>query len=49
MHGVREDVLDLQAAAVGLPCRKVRIPPACVNADYERAMGEAMAGPPRPT
>ena len=43
MHGVREEVLDRQAAALGLPCRKVWIPPACVNADYERAMGEATA------
>jgi uncharacterized protein (TIGR00290 family) len=43
MHGVREEVLDRQAEALGLPCRKVWIPPACVNADYERAMGEAMA------
>jgi uncharacterized protein (TIGR00290 family) len=41
MHGVREDVLDLQAAALGLPCRKVWIPQACVNADYERAMADA--------
>ena len=43
MHGVREDVLDRQADSLGLPCHKVWIPPACVNADYERAMGEAMA------
>jgi uncharacterized protein (TIGR00290 family) len=43
IHGVREDVLDRQAAAIGLPCRKVWIPPACINADYELAMGEAMA------
>jgi len=43
MHGVREEVLDRQAAALGLPCRKVWIEPSCVNADYERAMGEAMA------
>ena len=41
MHGVREDVLDRQAGALGLPCRKVWIPAACVNADYERAMAEA--------
>ena len=27
----------------GLPCRKVRIRAGCVNADYERAMGEAVA------
>ncbi|HTR03625.1 MAG TPA: ATP-binding protein [Thermoanaerobaculia bacterium] len=43
MHGVREEILDRQAEALGLPCRKVWIPPACVNADYEGAMGEAMA------
>ena len=43
MHGVREELLDLQAEALGLPCRKVRIPAGCVNADYERAMGDAVA------
>jgi uncharacterized protein (TIGR00290 family) len=43
MHGVREEVLDLQAEAAGLPCRKVRIPPGCVNADYEQAMGRSVA------
>ncbi len=26
MHGVREDILDLQALRVGLPVTKVRIP-----------------------
>ena len=26
MHGVREAILDRQAEALGLPCRKVRIP-----------------------
>ena len=43
MHGVRESVLDLQAAAAGLPCVKVTIPPGCVNAEYERALAEALA------
>ncbi len=43
MHGVREEILDLQAVRTGLPCRKVRIPARCVNADYERAMAEALA------
>src|SRR5262245_11630882 len=43
MHGVREEILDRQAEALGLPCRKVRIPAGCVNADYERAMGAAVA------
>ncbi len=42
MHGVREEILDRQAAALGLPCRKVRIPPGCANAQYERALGEAL-------
>jgi uncharacterized protein (TIGR00290 family) len=42
MHGVREEILDRQAQAAGLPCRKVRIPAGCSNADYERAMGEAV-------
>jgi uncharacterized protein (TIGR00290 family) len=43
MHGVREDVLDRQAEELGLLCRKVWIPAACVNDQYERAMGEAVA------
>jgi uncharacterized protein (TIGR00290 family) len=42
MHGVREEVLEAQARAAGLPLRRVAIPAGCVNADYERAMGEAM-------
>jgi uncharacterized protein (TIGR00290 family) len=42
MHGVREEILDRQARALDLPCRKVRIPAGCVNADYERAMGAAV-------
>jgi uncharacterized protein (TIGR00290 family) len=43
MHGVREAVLELQARAAGLPLRRVRIPAGCVNAEYERRMGEAVA------
>ena len=43
MHGVREELLDRQAEALGLPCRKVRIPAGCINADYETAMGAAVA------
>ena len=42
MHGVREEILNLQAARARLPCIKVRIPPRCVNEDYERAMGAAL-------
>jgi uncharacterized protein (TIGR00290 family) len=43
MHGVREEILELQAARVGLPCVKVRIPPRCTNADYERAMEQTLS------
>jgi uncharacterized protein (TIGR00290 family) len=43
MHGVREALLDRQAAAVGLPCHKIRIPSPCPNEVYEREMVEALA------
>ncbi len=43
MHGVREELLDAQAAAVGLPLYKVRIPFPCPNEVYERAMRRALA------
>lgn len=42
MHGVREAILDLQAARARLPCVKVRIPARCVNVDYERAMASVL-------
>ncbi len=38
MHGVRESLLDQQAAATGLPLYKVAIPSPCPNEVYERAM-----------
>ena len=43
MHAVRESLLEIQAAAAGLPLVKVPIPSPCSNETYERAMGEAMA------
>ena len=43
MHAVRENLLELQAAAAGLPLVKVPIPSPCSNEVYERAMSEAMA------
>jgi uncharacterized protein (TIGR00290 family) len=43
MHAVRESLVEMQAAAAGLPLVKVPIPAACRNEIYERAMGEAMA------
>jgi uncharacterized protein (TIGR00290 family) len=42
MHAVREQLLDLQAAAVGLPVRKVSIPWPCPNHVYEAAMADAV-------
>jgi uncharacterized protein (TIGR00290 family) len=43
MHAVRESLLEIQAAEVGLPLVKVPIPYPCPNEVYERAMSEAMA------
>jgi uncharacterized protein (TIGR00290 family) len=43
MHAVREELLDQQAASLGLPCRKVLIPWPCVNEVYEAEMARAMA------
>jgi uncharacterized protein (TIGR00290 family) len=42
MHAVRVELLDRQAAALGLPCRKVRIPWPCPNDRYEQEMGRAL-------
>ncbi|MGH7963759.1 MAG: ATP-binding protein [Candidatus Binatia bacterium] len=43
MHHVREELLDAQAAAVGLPLYKVPIPTPCSNQQYEEAMAAALA------
>jgi uncharacterized protein (TIGR00290 family) len=43
IHGVREELLDAQLAAAGLPARKVRIPYPCPNEIYEREMTAAVA------
>lgn len=42
MHGVRQSLLEAQAAAAGLPLVKVEIPSPCPNEVYERAMAAAM-------
>jgi uncharacterized protein (TIGR00290 family) len=42
MHAVRESLVEMQAAAVGLPLVKVLIPAHCKNQDYERALASAM-------
>jgi len=43
MHAVRMDVLEAQAAALGLPLWPIPIPSPCPNEVYERAMAEAVA------
>jgi uncharacterized protein (TIGR00290 family) len=42
MHGVRRDLLHLQAASVGLPVVEAVIPPECPNELYEQRMAEAL-------
>ncbi len=45
-HGVREELLEMQATAIGLPLHKLYLPAgpsgACTNADYEELMGRVM-------
>lgn len=43
MHGVRETLLEAQAAAAGLPLWKVPLPWPCPNDAYEARMAEACA------
>jgi uncharacterized protein (TIGR00290 family) len=47
-HGVRETLLDAQAAAIDIPLQKVYLPAGpdqpCTNETYERIMGEVMTG-----
>jgi uncharacterized protein (TIGR00290 family) len=43
MHAVRVDLLDAQAASLGLPLWKIEIPSPCPNETYERAMAAAVA------
>jgi uncharacterized protein (TIGR00290 family) len=41
-HGVREVLLEKQAAALGFPLRKVYIPAGCINETYQERMGKAV-------
>ncbi|WP_462409695.1 Dph6-related ATP pyrophosphatase [Neobacillus sp. Marseille-QA0830] len=40
-HLVRDELIELQADALGIPVRKVYLPNHSTNGEYERAMGEA--------
>lgn len=42
MHGVREALLEAQAASLGLPLYRVEIPSPCPNEVYERAMATVL-------
>lgn len=42
MHGVRQQLLEMQIAAAGLKPMLVHIPHPCTNDIYEKAMAEAM-------
>ena len=42
MHGVRNELLDRQVAALGLPCIKVPLPYPCPNEIYEQRMAAAV-------
>jgi len=44
MHAVRTELLEAQAASLGLPLWKVPIPSPCSNEIYQRIMGEAVRG-----
>ena len=43
MHAVRVELVESQAAALGLPLWQVPIPSPCPNDAYERAMAQAVA------
>jgi uncharacterized protein (TIGR00290 family) len=46
MHGVRRNLLERQAHALGLPLVEVVIPPGCPNTVYEQRWTEALASAP---
>jgi len=43
MHGVRSELLEVQANRLGLPLHKIMIPSPCSNAHYEKAMGVTLS------
>jgi uncharacterized protein (TIGR00290 family) len=49
MHGVRRELLAMQAHATGIPLVEVRIPPACVDEVYEERMAQAFDSLPLAT
>jgi Flp pilus assembly protein TadD len=46
MHGVREELLELQSMSLGIPLIKVGIPKSCDNSLYEKRMKKALLEKP---
>lgn len=44
MHGIREELLDAQAARIGLPIKKVKLPPSPNDTLYKDAMKQTLEG-----
>lgn len=44
MHGVREELLDLQAERMGVPMRKIQLPPSPNHDEYNKHMSAALDG-----
>lgn len=42
MHGVREQLLDMQAERMGVPLKKILLPPSPDNDTYNRVMADAL-------
>lgn len=42
MHGVREELLELQAASIGIPLHKIIVPDSPSMSDYETAMANGL-------
>lgn len=42
MHGVREELLDMQAERMGIPLKKIHLPPAPDNEVYNHVMATAL-------
>lgn len=42
MHGLRTELLDLQAESIGIPLKKIYIPKKCTNEIYEKSFNEGI-------
>ncbi len=42
MHGLSEELLDLQAESIGMPLKKIYIPKECTNEIYEKSFSDGL-------